>query len=95
MGGGVGCYVVCGWWLCGVMWWLRGVLWWVSGVWVVAGGVWVNPLHGRIRASVIHVFYPISFKIWLFENFVFMNQNLLSNRSQNTTFYLLTGVGFF
>jgi hypothetical protein len=39
MGGGVGCYVVCGWcmsgvmwWLCGVIWWLSGVLWWVSDV---------------------------------------------------------------
>jgi hypothetical protein len=32
-----------------------------------------------------HVFYPISFEIWLFENFVLMNQNLFSNRSQNTT----------
>ena len=37
-------------------------------------------------SSNFHVFYPISFEIWLFENFVLMNQNLFSNRSQNTTF---------
>jgi hypothetical protein len=32
MGGGFGCYVVCGW--C-----MGGVKWWVSGVWLVVGGV--------------------------------------------------------
>ena len=41
MGGGVGCYVVCGWCMSGVMWWLSGVLWWVSGVWVVVWTDWV------------------------------------------------------
>ena len=37
-------------------------------------------------SSNFHVFYSISFEIWLFKNFVLMNQNLLSNRNQNTTF---------
>jgi hypothetical protein len=40
MGGGVGCYVVYGWCMSGVMWCLSGVMWWVGGVmWCVGGGL--------------------------------------------------------
>jgi hypothetical protein len=31
VGGGVGCYVVCGWCMSGVMWGVSGVMWWVGG----------------------------------------------------------------
>ena len=42
MGGGVGCYVVCGW--C-----MGGVMWWVSGVSVVALAVmWCNGWWSRV-----------------------------------------------
>jgi hypothetical protein len=66
MGGGVGCFVVCGWcmggvrwWLCGVMWWLSGVMWWVSGVWVKPPP-WPDPRLSNFGSGVCFVYSRLS-----------------------------------